>query len=121
MAHAWKACVRETVPWVRIPLSPPDFLQLPDLGRARLRLWPAVAFQMGGDCLGLRRWTCARSRAGWSLPGRVMANRKDRRKSAAVRRSSGAMSDKEKRQLIIGGLVVGGVVIAVLALFMWPR
>src|SRR5687768_5179200 len=21
--HAWKACVRETVPWVRIPLSPP--------------------------------------------------------------------------------------------------
>src|SRR5258707_3093313 len=24
-AHAWKACVRETVPWVRIPLSPPPF------------------------------------------------------------------------------------------------
>jgi hypothetical protein len=24
-AHAWKACVRETVPWVRIPLSPPSF------------------------------------------------------------------------------------------------
>ena len=24
-AHAWKACVRETVPWVRIPLSPPRF------------------------------------------------------------------------------------------------
>ena len=23
-AHAWKACVRESVPWVRIPLSPPD-------------------------------------------------------------------------------------------------
>src|ERR1700722_16007758 len=22
-AHAWKACVRESVPWVRIPLSPP--------------------------------------------------------------------------------------------------
>ena len=21
--HAWKACVRVTVPWVRIPLSPP--------------------------------------------------------------------------------------------------
>jgi hypothetical protein len=31
------------------------------------------------------------------------------------------MSPKEKRQLIIGGLVVGGVVIAVLGLFMWPR
>ena len=25
-AHAWKACVRETVPWVRIPLSPPSAL-----------------------------------------------------------------------------------------------
>jgi hypothetical protein len=23
-AHAWKACVRASVPWVRIPLSPPD-------------------------------------------------------------------------------------------------
>ncbi len=22
-AHAWKACVRASVPWVRIPLSPP--------------------------------------------------------------------------------------------------
>ena len=22
-AHAWKACVGETLPWVRIPLSPP--------------------------------------------------------------------------------------------------
>src|ERR1700693_4250363 len=26
-AHAWKACVRETVPWVRIPLSPPAWLK----------------------------------------------------------------------------------------------
>src|SRR5215208_6725226 len=25
-AHAWKACVRETVPRVRIPLSPPTLL-----------------------------------------------------------------------------------------------
>lgn len=25
--HAWKACVRETVPRVRIPLSPPFFIQ----------------------------------------------------------------------------------------------
>src|SRR5262249_45106511 len=24
-AHAWKACVRESVPWVRIPPSPPVF------------------------------------------------------------------------------------------------
>jgi hypothetical protein len=27
-AHAWKACVRETVPWVRIPLSPPGVPRL---------------------------------------------------------------------------------------------
>jgi hypothetical protein len=53
--------------------------------------------------------------------GHIMANRKDRRKSAAVRRSSGAMSAKEKRQLITGALVVGGVLVAVLAIFMWPR
>src|SRR5438105_14904380 len=25
-AHAWKACLGETLTWVRIPLSPPDFL-----------------------------------------------------------------------------------------------
>ena len=24
--HAWKACVGETLPWVRIPLSPPTSL-----------------------------------------------------------------------------------------------
>src|SRR4051812_29906073 len=28
-AHAWKACVRETVPWVRIPLSPPATSKMP--------------------------------------------------------------------------------------------
>jgi integrase len=25
-AHAWKACIRETVSWVRIPLPPPDIV-----------------------------------------------------------------------------------------------
>jgi hypothetical protein len=25
-AHAWKACLGETLTWVRIPLSPPDFM-----------------------------------------------------------------------------------------------
>ena len=24
-AHAWKACLGETLSWVRIPLSPPSF------------------------------------------------------------------------------------------------
>src|SRR5438093_845080 len=27
--HAWKACVGETLPWVRIPLSPPAFRRRP--------------------------------------------------------------------------------------------
>src|SRR5437867_12527219 len=26
-AHAWKACLGETLTWVRIPLSPPEILQ----------------------------------------------------------------------------------------------
>ena len=24
-AHAWKVCVSQKVPWVRIPLSPPNY------------------------------------------------------------------------------------------------
>src|SRR4051794_18385161 len=28
-AHAWKACVRSRVPWVRIPLPPPTELSKP--------------------------------------------------------------------------------------------
>src|SRR4029079_19352171 len=31
--HAWKACVGETLPWVRIPLSPPTFARDPGEGR----------------------------------------------------------------------------------------
>jgi CheY-like chemotaxis protein len=30
-AHAWKACIRETVSWVRIPLSPPYHYKIPIL------------------------------------------------------------------------------------------
>lgn len=51
-AHAWKACVRETVPWVRIPLSPPfarfstpdyDFLRFCTVdGRALARIVSAA-------------------------------------------------------------------------------
>src|SRR5215204_4694881 len=49
-AHAWKACVRETVPWVRIPLSPPvarfctpnyDFARLGSLDVPNARQWLA--------------------------------------------------------------------------------
>ena len=32
-AHAWKACVRESVPWVRIPLPPPPIRQFGKLAR----------------------------------------------------------------------------------------
>ena len=27
-AHAWKACIQETVSWVRIPSPPPFFLKV---------------------------------------------------------------------------------------------
>src|ERR1700719_355154 len=27
-AHAWKACLRETVTWVRIPLPPPHHIEM---------------------------------------------------------------------------------------------
>jgi hypothetical protein len=27
-AHAWKACLGETLTWVRIPLSPPDSFKM---------------------------------------------------------------------------------------------
>jgi hypothetical protein len=35
--HAWKACVGETLPWVRIPLSPPAFVAYGDFGWVALR------------------------------------------------------------------------------------
>src|SRR5262249_10736112 len=42
--HAWKACVGETLPWVRIPLSPPAFARRSL--RSRLRLGkPAIAYE----------------------------------------------------------------------------
>ena len=34
-AHAWKACVRESVPWVRIPLLPPLQNRTANAGRSR--------------------------------------------------------------------------------------
>ena len=35
-AHAWKACVRESVPWVRIPLPPPPQNRTTNADRSRL-------------------------------------------------------------------------------------
>ena len=40
-AHAWKACVRETVPWVRIPLSPPACPRLDVLRANSLAIEPS--------------------------------------------------------------------------------
>jgi hypothetical protein len=42
-AHAWKACVRETVPWVRIPLSPPAWPQPAILCNRLLAISPILA------------------------------------------------------------------------------
>lgn len=42
--HAWKACVRETVPRVRIPLSPP----LKNLPRKRFFYYFFAGLQMAG-------------------------------------------------------------------------
>jgi hypothetical protein len=56
-AHAWKACVRETVPWVRIPLSPPvsslSSIQPGDIGnRSYLKTWVTTSCRTG--CRGLQ-------------------------------------------------------------------
>ena len=47
-AHAWKACVRETVPWVRIPLSPPGIycVRPGDMGD---RIVPKTGRQSGAE------------------------------------------------------------------------
>ena len=36
-AHAWKACIGETLSRVRIPLSPPEYQERPGFCRSRLR------------------------------------------------------------------------------------
>src|SRR4051794_26720848 len=43
--HAWKACVGETLPWVRIPLSPPAFAK-----RSLLRLAGCVRPGVARGC-----------------------------------------------------------------------
>ena len=35
-AQHWKCCVGETLPWVRIPLSPPFIFPLPISGKKRI-------------------------------------------------------------------------------------
>src|SRR4051795_3989201 len=54
-AHAWKACVRYPVPWVRIPLSPPYAMQT-----QKGRLTPAfgLSADRGGAPSERRRQPC---------------------------------------------------------------
>ena len=47
--HAWKACVGETLPWVRIPLSPPSFAKRSL--RSRLRMAGHVTRTLAKDAL----------------------------------------------------------------------
>src|SRR5579859_4441168 len=59
-AHAWKACVRESVPWVRIPLPPPQLDAAPynpppgsaaQLAAAHERRLPSLAILFKrGEC-----------------------------------------------------------------------
>src|SRR5579859_5270076 len=57
-AHAWKACIRETVSWVRIPLPPPALL------RILLSRWamasPKTAY---GEYFSIKLWTGLRQAA----------------------------------------------------------
>ena len=64
-AHAWKACVRETVPWVRIPLSPPAnsitcFLHQPNSRNTSTKL-------------GSIKSSCTRECGGWAIRPAEMA------------------------------------------------
>ena len=44
-AHAWKACIRETVSWVRIPLSPPLLPgQIFSAGLGRSKIATSIGF-----------------------------------------------------------------------------
>src|SRR5215470_6459240 len=54
--HAWKACVGETLPWVRIPLSPPNFASLRLAARVVFRLAAALAASAPNP----RCWTAGR-------------------------------------------------------------
>src|SRR4029453_13161816 len=44
--HAWKACVGETLPWVRIPLSPPDFFH-----PTKTREFPGIPRVLKSNCV----------------------------------------------------------------------
>jgi hypothetical protein len=57
-AHAWKACVRETVPWVRIPLSPPYWTKspylsaLPEIGYLAAHIPAHTSDRTGNELFG---------------------------------------------------------------------
>ena len=62
-AHAWKVCLRETVTRVRIPLSPPTFIEIPKSqtacrgisGAPALQyVWQVARFRVSGVLSGLK-------------------------------------------------------------------
>src|SRR6185436_13587757 len=55
--HAWKACVGETLPWVRIPLSPPS---------AAAREWSHASY--GGWLADMMRSAVALKARRWTNP-----------------------------------------------------
>jgi hypothetical protein len=76
-AHAWKACVRETVPWVRIPLSPPAWPP-PAVFGLSIPLWDYIDTEVHLHLFAALPATPAEvlSRTGLSdaaLPGKVEA------------------------------------------------
>ena len=95
--HAWKACVGETLPRVRIPLSPPIFLTCGSVGWRLARAYRAsrdslslIAALVRASCgrsraLGRGRWPDAPARA--RLGSRAPDTRPARRARASERRA----------------------------------
>ena len=76
-AHAWKACVRESVPWVRIPLSPPEksytalkYQDFPEIAVDRPTIQPTNRNRIERDAAGRFRQGAAGApeHTGWCVP-----------------------------------------------------
>ena len=89
-AHAWKACIRATVSWVRIPLPPPHTAQDCPASSSL-----AKSIQIDGSCLSSihRRvllMVPMRCMAGWVGGWAAMTKRVNRLSAVTVAKSKGA-------------------------------